>query len=511
MRNMLRSFKQTANWSLLLLAATRLLLPFITHRDFGFHRDEFLYLAMGDHLGWGYLEVPPFIAFLSSILSVFSMPPLELIRFIPALGGAVTAVLTGLITRKLGGGVFAQNIAVLAYLLSLVFLRINNLYQPVTFDIMFFVLSFFLFINILEEPKPKYWILLGITLGIGLLNKYTMLLFPLGAAVGVFLSPHRILVKDKWLWIAMAITLLIWLPNLLWQQQQGWPFFEHMRALSAYQFANMNPFIFTIVQFLMNIHAVWLWILGLVFFLFSSKAGQWRPLGWIFVSLFIILLMLSGKPYYLVAVYPMLFAGGACVLERFRAKKQRRWVLPLSVALILAGSIPMIPAGIPVFSVEGMVDYFRKIGITEALRWEDGEIHALPQDYADMLGWEEMVQAVAKTWHSLPDSERSDCALFTSNYGQAGAIDYYSERYELPASISKGSSYWLWGYRDYDGSCMVVAGLNDEAIARFYNIVIPGASYHVPYAREDDTAIYIASDPKLPIDSLWQILRAYRY
>ncbi|NIV92593.1 hypothetical protein GWN42_07245, partial [candidate division KSB1 bacterium] len=440
---------------LVYLATVKLLVPFITSSDFGLHRDEFLYMAMGEHLSWGYLEVPPGIAVIAKTSGWLFGKSLAGVRFIPALTGAFTLILTGLIARELSGGRFAQILSALAYLFSLVYLRMNLLFQPVTFDLFCFVLGIYLFTRILKTDKPGYWLLLGAVTGLGLLNKYTMLLFGFGLAVGLLLTPYRRYFRSKWLWISTAVALIIWLPNLIWQHTHGWPFFEHMRVLSERQLANVEPVTFLLVQVLMNLYAAPIWLIGLYFCLISDDGKRYRPIGWMYVAILVALLFLAGKVYYLAPAYPMLFAAGAVAIEKHIRRTMRTWLKPVITGLLVLGSATLIPVGVPLLSVESMIRYFefgaKYMGLKEALRWETGKFHKLPQDYADMLGWQELVAAVAKTYDSLPPEKREQCAIFASNYGEAGAVDYYHKRYNIPKSISHSGSYWLWGYRDYSG------------------------------------------------------------
>jgi len=431
------------------------------------------------------------------------------------LSGAVTLYLTVLITREFGGGRLAQFIAVLCYFFALIFMRINLLFQPVTFNLFFYVLAVYLFIQILKNEKPKYWIYLGIITGFGILNKYTMLLFAFGVLTGLTLTPYRRLFRNKWLWISGSIALIIWLPNLFWQHSQGWPFFEHMRVLSERQLTNVQPLNFVLIQLLMNLHALPVWILGYFVFQFSKKQAMYRPIAYIYLSSFIVLLLLSGKIYYLAPAYPMLFAAGAVIWEMYIRKWQKRWVKMILIIFIVYNGIVYLPIGLPVLSTNNMISYFKfaakYLGAEGALRWETGEIHEIPQDYADMQGWEQMVNWVAKTYHALPEEEKDIAAIFAANYGQNGAIDYYNDKYNLPRCINKGNSYWLWGYRDYDGKVSVIVGLTEDNIQDFFAEIEPAGTFYHPHARESGSQILIARKPKMSMAKIWQILKQYRY
>ena len=508
-------FLQNPAIVLAVLGIIKFIIPLITHPDFELHRDEFLYMAMGDHLDTGYLEVPPFIAVLAWISKYLLGGSHFAVRFFPALSGALTLLLTGLIAKELGGRRFAQILAGMSYILSLVFLRINLFFMPVTFDVFFFVLASYLLIRILKNNKPVSWIWLGVVVGIGILNKYTMLLFGFGMLVGLLATPYRKYFLSPWIWLSTLIALVIWSPNLYWQAVNDWPFFEHMRILSERQLSNVQPHIFILVQLLMNLHALPVWLAGYLAFQFSQSRRKFRPIAYLYTSSLLILLLLNGKTYYLAAVYPVLFAAGAVVLEKYFASGGRTWMRPVLLVFLTIQGIVLLPVGIPILSEPGMISYFKfsskYLGVGEALRWETGEMHLLPQDYADMLGWQKMVEKVAEAYHSLPPEQRQNYAIFAANYGEAGAIDYYGHLYGLPKCISKGSSYWLWGYRNYDGKALIVIGLSKEDLEDFYKNIDTYGVFRYRNARESGVRILVAREPQYSIAELWQILKKYRY
>lgn len=499
---------------ILALAGIKLLIPFLVNLDFGFQRDELLYMALGNHMAWGYMAVPPFIAFIAKVTKVLFGYGIYSIRFFPALSGALSLWLTTLIAKEMGGKSFSQILSGVGYLFGLAYLRMNLLFQPVTFNLFFLVLSAYLFIRILKTNEPKYWIGLGVTLGIGLLNKYTMLLFGFGITVGLLFTGYRTLFRSKWPWISAFIAIIIWLPNLIWQQSHGWPFFHQMQLLDKYQFVHVNPTGFLIAQLLMNFLATPIWIAGL-FFLFSKHGKAFRPIGWAYLSALAVLLITHGKSYYLAASYPMLIAAGSVMIEQIIEKKSWVFLKPLSISLIVIGSLIYVPTGIPIFSLPTMVQYFKfgseYFGLKPALRWEGGHYHALPQDYADMLGWQEMAATTAEIYHSLPREEQKNCSIFANNYGEAGAIDYYAKRYHIPMAISSNSSYWLWGYHGESGKVLIIIGSNKKDNSYFYKDVQEKALFQFPYARESGTAIFLAKEPKQTMAQLWKELKQYRY
>lgn len=500
---------------LIYLAIIKLIIPLITHPDFELHRDAFLYLAMADHLAWGYAEVPPAIALFAWISKHILGIGIYAVRFLPALSGAVALILTGFITRELGGGRFAQILAVISFLSSVVYLRMNLFFQPVSFNLLFYLITVFIFIKILKNNQPRDWILLGITTGLGLLNKYTMLLPAFGIAIGLIFTPYRKFYQNKWLWISALIAFAIWLPNLIWQHTNGWPFLTHMQILSERQLTNVQPHLFILVQFLFCFYATPVWVCGYFYLQFSKSTKPFRPLAYMYISTFFVLLLLHGKSYYLAPAYPMLLAAGGVLVEKFIISIRRIWLGWVFVVIIITGSITLIPVGLPVLSVEGMIGYFKTmskfVGMKEALRWETGRLHQLPQDYADMLGWEAMVVRIAETYHGLSDAEKQKCTLFASNYGQAGAITYYAAKYRIPCAISQNGSFWTWGPGNYSGDVLIIAGLNEQQIGHYFSDIEQKASFKYPYARESGMPIIIGRGLKTDVNELWQELKQYRY
>jgi hypothetical protein len=500
---------------LIYFALIKLIIPLLTHSDFELHRDEFLYLAMADHLDWGYLEVPPAIAVFAWITKHLLGSSIYAVRFLPALSGALTVFLTGQIAREMGGGRFAQFLTGLSFLFSLVYLRINILFQPVTFNLFFYVLAAYFFIRILKYEKPRDWICLGIAVGLGLLNKYTMLLFAFGMAIGLVLTSYRRYYTIKWLWLSTIIALLIWFPNLIWQHEQGWPFFEHMRVLSEQQLTNVQPLMFLLVQLLMNLYAAPVWICGYLYYQFAKTGKPYRPLAYLYLSALVLLLLLSGKVYYLAVTYPMLFAAGSVVIEKYIHKTDRRWLGRILTTIIIFGSTTLIPIGLPVLSVDKMIRYFdissQYMGTGESLRWETGEYHELPQDYADMLGWKTMAANVSDVYNNLTADEKEKCMIFAINYGEAGSIDYYSSQYNLPRVVSQNGSYWLWGTEEYMGELVIVVGLEKEHVEKFYEDVRLAGTFIYPHARENGIPIHVARQPRMSGEAIWEILKQYRY
>ena len=484
-------------------AILKLLIHFLTNTNYGLHRDEFLYLAEGQHLAWGYMEVPPMIAFLAWIVSLFG-ESIFAVRFFPALIGALTVWLIGLLVKDLGGKRWAIAFACLAFILAPAFLRSNWLFQPVSFNQFFWFLSAYWLIRLVKSENPKYWYYLGITAGLGFMTKYSIVFFLVALGIAFIFSPHRRWFTTKHPYIALGIAFLIALPNLFWQYQHNFPVVRHMRELSETQLINVNPTSFLINQFIMLWTATLVWLPGLCFLLFYKKFRDYRFIGITYLILLILILALSGKDYYTLGAYAMLFVFGGIGLESILKTKFSKIAVTFTMVFFIFGGLPL---SLPVLSMEKMVKYceylINEIGLDGPMRWEDGEVYPLPQDYADMNGWEELAEKVNQVYQQLSEEDRSQCHILGMNYGVAGAINYYGKKYSLPEVHSLSSSFFLWAPEDIQFSNQIMIDDRIQSGSEWFENMVLVDSIEDPYAREKGY-IYYRSDPKTDVSAVWK-------
>jgi len=411
------------------------------------HRDEYLYLDYGRHLAWGYLEVPPLTA-LQSWLTLALGGGFFWVKFWPALWGSLTIFVVVRLAQRLGGGRWAQALAGLCYL-STVFGRTNLLFQPNSFEVLSFTLATYLAVRHAQpDGRPRHLYALGLGLGLGVLNKFTTFFF--GAALlGALLGARpRLLVRRAW-WGAVALAGLVAAPTLLWQVAHGLPFLHHMALLRDNQLVHVDPAGFWRDQLLMNLPALPVWGAGLGAALQGRPQPAARAAGWIYVFGLLILTILHGKNYYALGYYPALFAVGAVWWETRLATLAPRRATAGRVALLLTLlllQLPLLPYFYPILPPAAMarlsqVGFYQAIGVN---RWEDGRSHELPQDYADMLGWQELADQAWQAYQALPPAAAGRTLLKCDNYGQAGAINYYNRGRALPTATSFNGSYLHW-------------------------------------------------------------------
>ena len=509
-----RSFFGSDIAILLGLAFIKLLVHFYTNAfaSYGIFRDELYYLACSDHPAIGYVDQPPLSIFILSFSTFLFGDSLFALRLVPAVCGAAVVVITGLIAKELGGGRFAQVIAAVASIASLNRLAMDNFYSMNSFDHLFWALAAFIIVRLIRDEQPRFWLLLGVILGLGLLNKMGVAWLGAGFFVGMLLTPHRAWLKTKWTWITATTAFAIFLPFIIWNLTHDFAHWEFIQRATSQKYSGLTPISFIVGQILINNPASFpLWLCGLYFFFFHKEGKRFRLTGIIYVvALMILILNGHSKPEYLAPAYAMLFAGGGVMLEMALARASLRWLRPAYVALIAVAGIVLAPAVLPILPVETYIRYADAMGIKPTTS-ETKQLDKLPQFYADMFGWEDKVKAVAKVFHKLTPDEQRKCAIYADNYGRCAAIDFFGEKYGLPKSIGNHNNYWIWGPGIFSGEIIIVLGgaLEDKQ-QRYQSVEVAGTAtceYCMPY--ENNLSIYVCRGLKVPVDDVWKQIKHY--
>jgi len=346
--------------------------------------------------------------------------------------------------KELGGSGYASFLAALGLLISNFFLRTFSLYMPVFIEIFLWTLLIYLIIKYINSKKDKFLVIFGVIAGFALLNKYLVGLLFAGLIVIIPFTEYREVFRKKMFWAGLAAGFVIFLPNFIWQISKGFTVFHHITELYDTQLVHMNVPLFLTEQLLMPITGTVFTIAGLIFLLSNKKIKKFRFLG--FLSIFIIvgLMILKGKSYYTLGIFPLLIISGAVAYGHWIKKVRLRVIFPIILVLL---TLPVIPFGIPIYNQAGLINYFKvldeKYGIDVGRRFEDGSIHSLPQDYADMLGWEELTSIANKAYQMIIDKKAG--FIYCENYGQAGAITVIGKKYNLPEAVCFSESFRYCG------------------------------------------------------------------
>jgi Dolichyl-phosphate-mannose-protein mannosyltransferase len=483
-----KSLEQALRLSLA-FAAIKLALQFACtlwgqHIGYGYFRDEFYYIACGRHLGWGYVDHGPLVAVQARIGELLFGDSLFAIRLLSAIAGAATIFLTGILAWVMGGRRTAQVLAMIGVLFAPEFIGLDGFLSMNSFEPVFWMTCVLSLLVIQRGYSPaRWWTIFGVSAGLGLLNKPSMTFFLIAVGLGLVFTKARRLLFSRWTAIAIALMVLIALPNVLWQVHNHWPTLEFLRdGQLRHKNVLLKPLPFFGAQVLMlNPLSTFLWITGVVSLLRARTVSFARWLGLTYIFFFAIMLALHAKDYYLAPIYPALFSAGALAWEsrflRERPDGTRAFgwpVLALETVLVVTGAL-LLPLAAPVLAPDTWVRYATNLHLKDGgSKTETAATSELPQFFADRFGWQQLSDQIVATFRTLPASDRAKVCVFTDNYGEAGASDFLGRRIEpsLPPAISGHNSYWLWGPRGCDGQ-LVIAYVDDtpEKLQQFYEQV----------------------------------------
>ncbi|MEB8344883.1 glycosyltransferase family 39 protein [Flavobacteriaceae bacterium KMM 6898] len=480
---------------ILILSLIKLTIQSFGNRNYGFHRDELLHLSVSEHLAWGFMEFPPLIAFLGKISYWLFDYSLLGVRLSPTLAGVGILILCCLIAKELGGKSKAILLAGICILAFLPFYRNHTLFQPVAFDQLFWALGFYFTIKFINSQNKKFLILMGIILGLGLINKYTIFVWAFGIFIGLFFYQKGTLFKNKWLYLSALISLLIFLPNLIWQAQNDFPLLKHLQALNNNQLDEINPMQFGLEQLNFPFTLI-ISLFGLVALIVDKNLKKYRAVGIAAIVIFSTMWLLNSKAYYVFAIYPVLFAAGAVKIESLLLKKPI-WFYVIAI-ITLVPSIYFIPELTPILPIDKYVEYAQKE--------EKNRRVELTGDYADMFGWEEQVKLVDSVYQSLSPKEKNNCVLWAENYGEAGALKILGNKYNLPNPISRHGSFWTWGYGNKDADVWISLGNEKPSVEYVFEEVelVKIITHKYAIGEENGIPLYICRKPKIDIDKWWK-------
>jgi hypothetical protein len=479
---------------------------------YGYFIDELYYLACSHHLAWGYVDQAPLIAVITWLERITLGDSLHALRFLPAVAAGLKVLLTALIARELGGKVYAQALACIAVIVAPVYLGIDNLLTMNAFEPLFWMGCVLIAIRIFKGGDQRLWLLFGLLAGLGIENKHSTLLFGFAFFVGLLLTPERRFFWQPWIWLAGLLALVCFLPNLLWEIHHNFPTIELLRNVQrSGRNVALSPVSFILQQVLiMHPLAAPLWLAGLWYYFRDSQGRHFRLLGWIYVILLLLMLVLSGRIYYLAPAYPMLFSAGAVAFQGFAERTPRQWAKPTYIVVLVLTGILLAPFGyFPILSVQTYIAYAKAVHF-EPPRIENHPMGPLPQLYADQFGWKEMAEAVSGAYDKLPPDERKNCAIFGQGYGQAGAIDFFGSKLGLPNALSGHQSYYYWGPRGYTGECVIVMDDRPERLAQLFERYEKVATVYHPYSMPTEHFdIYLCHGLREPLATLWPELKLW--
>jgi 4-amino-4-deoxy-L-arabinose transferase-like glycosyltransferase len=499
-RDSFSSWFRQSGWAIMLIALIQFGLHLWTNAHDNFFRDELYYMAAAQHLSAGYVEFPPFVALVAGFSRAILGSSVLALRLFPAVAGAAIVLLTAGMAAELGGGLLTQVLAAVTIAVGPVFIGSSGLLTMDIFDQLWWTLAAWILVRMIKRQQPRLWLAFGLIAGIGLLTKLTMGFFVIALLLGLLLSEQRRLLFNRWLLLGGAIALVIFSPYLIWQIQHGLPVVEYTRSYAAGKTYHQD----TPLEFLgeqvvaINPLAVPLWLAGLYFLFFSAAGRPYRTFGWAYLALYLFFMAVKTKFYWLSPAYPMLFAGGAYAIQLLVEQRPRLARLQMPYMIILAAcGLLLVPFAIPILPLGAFIRYSQSA--------------TLPQNFADRYGWREMVTEVKTVYDTLTPQEKSEACIFTANYGEAGAIDFYGPALGLPRAISGHNSYFVWGPQGCTGQVLITVNVPLQDLASGFESVEPAGktacTYCMPY--ENEAPIIIARGLKGNLDEAWGKVKVF--
>jgi hypothetical protein len=500
------NLKSSISPVLVIIALLNVVMHLSVAYNLEYHRDELLYFSLGEHPDFGFATVPPMIGWLAWLLQQLLGHGLFAVRILPALMSGVMIFLVAGIAKNLGGSKYAELLAAVGFTVAGFALRTFSLFMPVFLDVFFWTLIIFIVIRYINSDNDKYLIYFGIVAGLSVMNKYLIGVLFVGLLVIILFTRYRTVFAKKMFWLGIAAGFLICLPNIVWQFVHNLPVINHLSELERTQLVNVDRVTFLLEQLMMGAMASVLSVAGLLFILINRKVAKYRFLGFLMLFVIISLMLLRGKSYYTIGIYPFLFAAGAVSYDLILKKTWSRIALP---ALLILLTWPVLPMGLPIYKSKGLVKYFsvveNKYGVVVGRRFEDNSIHSLPQDYADMIGWEELTRIADSAYNMIEDKKAA--FIYCENYGQAGAITIIGKKYGLPQAVCFSESFRYWFPHEFNPDITSMVYINDEPgddVKEFFRVITKIGSISDPDAREFGTGVFLCQEPVDSFNKFWK-------
>ncbi|MEK7316848.1 MAG: glycosyltransferase family 39 protein [Candidatus Eisenbacteria bacterium] len=501
-----------AHWPTAFFVAVKVLLYGILGERYDYNGDELYFIACGARADFGYVDHPPLVPWLARLTDLLFGSELHALRLPGALAGAGTMALTLAITRNLGGGSFALGLAGLSMLAAPVYLRMGTILCVPVVETFFWTLATYCTVRLVKDGCGAWWVGVGGAVGLGLLTKYSMVLWGLGTGVGLMLTSLRGHFGSRSLWLGAALAATLIAPNIAWQARYGWPSLEFLRNIGRDQLEGIPRSLFLLGQVL-YLHPVALpiWIAGLWRLLFGAGKA-YKILAITFVTVLLAFLATHAKPYYLAPAYPPLIAAGAAQIAEWSGRLEARARVTcrlITLVTLALGALVLAPLSLPVLSLEATDLWIsRLVGISGVASSD------LTFEFHHEYGWREQVAGIEGAYRSLSPDERASCVVMAHTYAQASAINFFGNPTEgLPRAISGHMTYYLWGPGHADPTVVIAIGMKRKVLRDLFAEVTAVAEVTHPLAvsAERDLTIHICRQPLRPLRQAWPEQKRFRF
>jgi len=456
---------------------------------YGWDRDELYFLSAARHPAWGYVDFPPLTAWLGRLVHALFGDSLVALRLSSLAAMLVATVLVALIARELGAGLRTQTAAALVWALSPYALGAGSLFHPTWLDALCWVALLYVVVIALGRQRPRLWLAAGAIAGVGLEAKYTIAVLLLALFAALLATRQRRLLRTRWPWLGLALAVALFLPNLVWQAQHGWPSVHFAASQNAKTAADTPAATYLAEQLFLGAGLV-LAAIGVAVLWGRERL---RPLALVPPLVTVFFLIERGRAYYPLPADAIAVAAGVVGLAAWlRAGRRRRLLVLAPLAVLQAATLVLAaPIVLPVRGTASMI----ASGV-----WKQSF-------YKDEIGWPELADQTARAWRSLTPAERANGAIVAGNYGEASALEYYGPARGLPRVLSGHLSWQYWRPRALPQRFVLFVGYDPSNLPRLCRNWRPLATidnrFHLD--NEERGRIIAACTLKRPLGAIWKI------
>ena len=464
---------------------------------YGFHRDELYFIESMRHPAWGFVDHPPLTPAIGWVSRQMFGDSLVGLRVLPAIEVGVIVLVVAALARELGANRRAQLLAAVLAATSSFVLAVGHMLTTPTVDVLVIALVLLGLVRMVRTGEQRWWLALGLVIGLGLQNKFTLTLVLGALAVAALITGAWRRLLSGWTVAGAAIALVIWAPHLWWQIDHGWPQLEFARALAedegAENRATLLPFQLLVVgpPLVAIVVAGW-WSLW--------SRPSWRSVRFIalgYLVLLALLLLTGGKGYYSAGMFAAIVAAGAIAtndwMDRGRTRLRQALVVVAIAVNLVTGAVVTLPV----------------LPVADA----GGPMGALNEDALETIGWPSVVEQVAAAMDAtMEPSERDDVVVVASNYGLAGAIDRFGNAHGLPPAHSPHNSYADFRVPAGSDGPILVVGYDRATLDDWFDGCTRVTAITTPHGIDnevDGTGIWRCDGPVDSWDQLWPQMRHY--